>query len=89
MDLFVSQLMNGIERGVIYASLALALVLIFKTTGILNFAQGEMALFSTYVTWWLTEQGLAVWLAIVTSVVLSFLGGAAIERVVMRPVEQS
>lgn len=89
MDLFVSQLMNGIERGVIYASLALALVLIFKTTGILNFAQGEMALFSTYVTWWLTEQGLAVWLAIVTSVVLSFLGGAAVERVVMRPVEQS
>jgi branched-chain amino acid transport system permease protein len=48
-----------------------------------------MALFSTYVTWWFTERGLPVWLAIVCSVGLSFLGGAAVERVVMRPVEQS
>jgi branched-chain amino acid transport system permease protein len=89
MDLFLSQLMNGIGAGVIYASLALALVLIYRTTGILNFAQGEMALFSTYVTWWLTEQGLAVWLSIVVSIVLSFVGGALLERIVMRPVEQS
>jgi branched-chain amino acid transport system permease protein len=87
--LFFSQLMNGIGQGVIYASLALALVLIYKVTGILNFAQGEMALVSTYVTWWFTDQGLPVWLAIVLSVVLSFGGGALIERVVMRPVERS
>jgi branched-chain amino acid transport system permease protein len=87
--LFLSQLMNGIGQGVVYASLALALVLIYKTTGILNFAQGEMALFSTYVTWWFTARGLPVWFAITLSVVLSFLGGAAIERFVMRPVEQS
>ena len=89
MALFLSQLMNGIGQGVIYASLALALVLIYKTTGILNFAQGEMALFSTYVTWWLTERGLPVWLSILISVALSFGGGAAIERFVMRPVERS
>ena len=89
MALFFSQLMNGIGQGVIYASLALALVLIYKVTGILNFAQGEMALVSTYVTWWFTDQGLPVWLAIVLSVVLSFGGGALIERVVMRPVERS
>ena len=89
MGLFFSQLMNGIGQGVIYASLALALVLIYKVTGILNFAQGEMALVSTYVTWWFTDQGLPVWLAIVLSVVLSFGGGALIERVVMRPVERS
>ena len=49
MALFFTQLMNGIGNGAIYASLALALVLIFRTTGILNFAQGEMALFSTYL----------------------------------------
>jgi branched-chain amino acid transport system permease protein len=81
--------MNGIGQGVVYASLALALVLIYRTTGILNFAQGEMALFSTYVTWWFTQRGLAVWLAITLSVVLAFFGGAAVERIVMRPVEQS
>jgi branched-chain amino acid transport system permease protein len=89
MALFLTQVMNGIGQGVVYASLALALVIIYRTTGILNFAQGEMALFSTYVTWWFTERGLPVWLAIVCSVGLSFLGGAAVERVVMRPVEQS
>jgi branched-chain amino acid transport system permease protein len=89
MSLFLSQVMNGIGQGVVYASLALALVLIYKTTGILNFAQGEMALVSTYATWWFTDKGLPVWLAIVCSVVLSFIGGALIERVVMRPVERS
>jgi branched-chain amino acid transport system permease protein len=89
VDLFLSQFMNGIVKGVVYASLALALVLIFRATGILNFAQGEMALFSTYVTWWFTDKGMAVWLAIVTSMVLSFIGGALIERVVIRPVERS
>lgn len=89
MTLFFEHLMNGIEAGVIYASLALALVLIFKTTGLLNFAQGEMALFSTYVTWQLTEWGLPVWLAIAVSVALAFVGGALIERIVIRPVEQA
>ncbi len=89
MDQFLQHLMNGIEAGVIYASLALALVLIFKTTGILNFAQGEMALVSTYFTWKLAEWGLPVWVAILVSVGVSFVGGALIERVVIRPVEQS
>ena len=89
MTLFLSQVMNGIGQGVVYASLALALVLIYRTTGILNFAQGEMALFSTYVMFWFTERGLPVWLAILVAVVLSFVGGAAVERVVMRPVERS
>ena len=77
MTLFLSQVMNGIGQGVVYASLALALVLIYRTTGILNFAQGEMALFSTYVMFWFTERGLPVWLAILVTVVLSFVGGAA------------
>ena len=72
VQLFFSQLLNGISSGVIYASLALAIVLIFRTTGILNFAQGEMALLSTYFTWWLTDQGVAVAVAIVISVVASF-----------------
>jgi branched-chain amino acid transport system permease protein len=89
MELFLSQLMNGIAQGVIYASLALALVLIFRTTGILNFAQGEMALFSTYVFWKFTTYDLPVWFCIILTMVLSFIGGALIERIVIRPVEQS
>lgn len=90
MELFLEQLMNGIRAGVVYASVALALVLIFRTTGLLNFAQGEMALFSTYVTWKLISWDLVpVWVAIVFAVGISFLGGAFIERAVMRPVEQA
>ena len=87
--LFVSQLLNGISAGVIYASLALAIVLIFRTTGILNFAQGEMALFSTYVTWWFVDQGMSVGLALALSVLVSFVGGALIERVIIRPFEKA
>src|SRR4051812_13101810 len=81
--------MNGIGDGAVYASLAIALVLIFRTTGILNFAQGEMALYSTYLTWFFSDRGMAVWLAILCSMAISFVGGALIERVVIRPVEQS
>lgn len=89
LNLFFSQLLNGLSSGVIYASLALAIVLIYRTTGILNFAQGEMALFSTYVTWWLADEGLPIGAAIAISVVISFVGGAAIERVIIRPFERA
>lgn len=89
MELFFSQLMNGIGDGVIYASVALALVLIFRTTGILNFAQGEMALFATYVTWELTSADLPVVVAIALSMAIAFVTGALLERIVVRPVEQA
>ena len=89
MALFLTQLMNGIGNGAVYASLALALVLIFRTTGILNFAQGEMALYSTYLVWFFTTRGMPVWLAILIAMAISFVGGALIERVVIRPVEQA
>ncbi len=87
MDLFISQLLNGIGNGVVYASVALALVLIFRTTGLLNFAQGEMALFSTYISWKLASSGLPVGLAIVASMAIAFVAGGIIERVLIRPVE--
>src|SRR5215475_541327 len=89
MSLFFTQVLIGIGNGAVYASLALALVLIFQTTGILNFAQGEMALYSTYLVWYFADRGLAVWLAIVLSMAISFVGGALIERIVIRPVERS
>lgn len=87
MQLFVDQLLNGIGTGAVYASVALALVIIYRTTGLLNFAQGEMALFSTFVTWWLTDHGWSIWPALLGSMVFSFFAGAAIERVIIRPVE--
>jgi len=89
MALFFTQLLTGIQNGAVYASLAIALVLIFRTTGILNFAQGEIALYSTYVVWWLTTKSVPVWLAILLAIVISFVGGAVIERVIIRPVERS
>jgi len=89
MALFFTQLLSGIQAGAVYASLAVALVLIFRTTGILNFAQGEIALFSTYIVWKLTTTGMWVWLAILITIVISFVIGALIERIIIRPVEQS
>ncbi len=89
MDLFLEQVLNGIGNGVVYASVALALVLIFRTTGLLNFAQGEMALFSTYVSWKLTTAtDLPVLAAIGLSMAIGFVAGAVIERVLIRPVEE-
>jgi branched-chain amino acid transport system permease protein len=64
-------------------------VLIYRTTGIVNFAQGEMAMFSTFIAWGLIEAGIALGPAILLTLVLSFAGGMAIERVIIRPVEGS
>jgi branched-chain amino acid transport system permease protein len=89
MALFLTTLMNGIGTGAVYGSLALALVLVFRTTGVLNFAQGEMALYSTFLVWYFAERGFPVWLAILLSMAISFVGGALIERVIIRPVESA
>ncbi|MBK5223204.1 MAG: branched-chain amino acid ABC transporter permease [Acidimicrobiia bacterium] len=89
MSLFFEQLILGVATGCVYASLALALVLIYRSTRIVNFAQGEMAMFSTFIAWQFTQWGWPVWGAIGVTLVISFLGGCAIERVVIRPVEGS
>ena len=89
MERFLQQLVDGIASGAVYASLAVALVLIFRSTGIVNFAQGEMAMFSTYVAWQLTRWGLPVWGAVVLTLAFSFAGGLILERVVIRPVERA
>ena len=89
MQLFIDQVLNGIGTGVVYASVGLALVLIYRTTGMLNFAQGEMALFSAFLTWWFADQGLNIWVALGCSLVVSFVGGALIERLIIRPVERT
>ena len=78
--------MSGLT-GAIFASLALALVLIYRATDVVNFSQGEMATFATYIAWSLMDHGLSYWPAFALTLVLAFIGGAAVERVVIRPVE--
>jgi branched-chain amino acid transport system permease protein len=87
MERFVQLVVDGIAIGSIYGALALALVLIFRSTGIVNFAQGEMAMFSTFIAWALVEGGVPLGLALVATLALSFVGGMVIERVIIRPVE--
>ena len=83
---FVQHVISGLAAGGVYATLALALVLIHRATGILNFAQGEMGMFSTYIAWALiNHHGLAYWPAFVLTLVISFFGGAAVHQAVIRP----
>jgi branched-chain amino acid transport system permease protein len=80
----IHQIMSGIATGGIYASVALALVMIYQATHHVNFAQGEMATFSTYIALTCINAGLPYWGAFVIAVVLSFGIGVAIERILMR-----
>jgi branched-chain amino acid transport system permease protein len=84
---FMQQVVSGLAQGAIYASLALALVLIYRATDVLNFAQGEMATFTTYVAWSMMDHGLSFWPAFAATLVVAFVFGAAVERVLIRPVE--
>jgi branched-chain amino acid transport system permease protein len=84
---FVQQVVSGLAAGSIYSSLALALVLIYRATDVVNFAQGEMATFTTFVAWSLMNNGFSYWPAFALTLVIAFLGGAAVERTLIRPVE--
>jgi branched-chain amino acid transport system permease protein len=84
---FVQQVVSGLAAGSIYSSLALALVLIYRSTDIVNFAQGEMATFTTYIAWSLMDNGLSYWPAFALTLGFAFVGGAAVERTLIRPVE--
>ena len=74
------QVVSGLASGAIFASLALALVLIYRATDVVNFAQGEMAMFSTYIAWELMHRGLSYWPAFVLTLAIAFVGGVGIER---------
>jgi branched-chain amino acid transport system permease protein len=82
---FLEQFASGLALGGVYAILALALVMIYQATQLVNFAQGEMAMFSTYFAWELMDRGWPYWRAFAATVVVSFIGGVAIERIVVRP----
>ncbi len=86
---FFQQVVAGLASGGIYGSLALALVLIHRATGVINFAQGEMAAFSTYIAWTLTtNHGWSYWPAFFATLAISFAGGAGVHQLVIRPVER-
>jgi branched-chain amino acid transport system permease protein len=87
MERFIQVLVDGIATGSIYGALALALVLIFRSTGVVNFAQGEMAMFSTFIAWGLVEAGVPLGLALLSTLALSFVAGVVIERGVIRHFE--
>jgi branched-chain amino acid transport system permease protein len=83
------QVVAGLSSGGTYATLAVALVLIYRATGVVNFAQGELAMFATFVAWTLTQHGLSYWEAFGVTVAGSFAAGIALERIVVRPVERA
>jgi branched-chain amino acid transport system permease protein len=86
---FLQQVVAGLASGSIYAALALALVLIHRATGVINFAQGEMATLSTYIAWTLTaNHGWGYWPAFAFTLAVSFLGGAAVHQAIIRPNEK-
>ena len=89
MDLFLQQTLDGLATGAIYASLALAVVMIYQAIDHFNFAQGEMAMFSTFVAWQLIQWGLPYWAAFFLTIGLSFVAGVLIERIVFAPIHDA
>ena len=85
MQAFLHQIASGLAAGGIYASLAIALVLIYRCTSSINFAQGELAMFSTYMNWALVQAGVSWWVAFAIVVVGAFLLGLVLERVIFQP----
>jgi len=89
MDLLLHQVLSGLATGGIYASVALALVMIYQATHLVNFAQGEIAMFATYICWTLIQADVPYWGAFFLTIVIAFAGGVLVERVIVRPVENS
>ncbi len=89
MQALIQQIISGIASGGVFASLALALVLIYNAMGLVNFAQGEMAMFATFIAFSLIDRGLSYWIALPVTLVLAFAGGILIQRLVIRPVERA
>src|SRR5262249_59020497 len=85
-DIFAQQTVAGLSQGAIFGALALALVLIYRATEVINFAQGEMAMATTYFAYQLTLWGLGYWLSFVLTLVIGFVFGIVVYGVLIRPV---
>jgi branched-chain amino acid transport system permease protein len=89
MELFLHQVLAGLATGAIYACIALAIVMIYQAIDHFNFAQGEMAMFSTFIAWQLMQWGFPYWGAFFTTIAISFAAGVAIERTIFRPIHNA
>jgi branched-chain amino acid transport system permease protein len=87
MTSLLQHVVGGLASGSIYGLLALGIVIVHRATGVLNFAQGEMATLSAFICWALIEHGWSFWPAFTATLILSFGGGVAIERVLIRPMQ--
>ena len=89
MELFINQVLAGVSTGAIYACMALAVVMIYQAIDHLNFAQGEMAMFSTFIAWQLMQWGMPYWWAFLITLAVSFAGGILIERLLFKPLAKA
>lgn len=89
MEALIQQIFAGLASGAIYGSIALALVMIYQSTHHINFAQGEMATFSTFIAWWLVQSGTPYWIAFFAAIIISFIAGVVIQRTILKPVEKA
>ena len=89
MTEFIQLVLAGTANGCIYGLLALALVLIYRSTHIINFGQGEMAMFSTYICWSFLNAGMGYWVAFPLTLILAFAAGLVVQRVLIRPVQNA
>lgn len=89
MQHFLQLVIDGIATGAIYSLVALALVLIYRSTGLVNLAQGEMAMFSTYLAWQFNQWGIGIWLALPLAMLASFLIGIVIHMAIIRPIQHA
>ncbi len=89
MELLINQVLAGIATGAIYACMALAIVMIFQAIDHLNFAQGEMAMFATFIAWQLMQWGVPYWWAFLLTLIISFVAGVIIERLLFKPLAKA
>ena len=95
MELLLQQVMTGLATGSVYGLVALAIVLIYRSTDVINFAQGQMAMFTTFFAWMLLDGSvlghhihpMQFWIAFTLTLVFASIMGALLERIVIRPVE--
>lgn len=83
----INTLLGGLSLGMVYAAFALALVLIWQSTRIVNFAQAPMAMVTTFIALTLIESGTNYWIAFVVALVAGFVLGAVVERLIIRYVD--
>jgi branched-chain amino acid transport system permease protein len=88
VSLLLDRIFDGVTNGCVYAVMALALVIVFRGSGTINFAQGELALFTTYLAWWLTTLGTPIWVGLIAAAAAGLALGAGVERLLIRPVRR-